>query len=55
MTKTIISDQFKTAKKAIKVAKALRANGQNVKVYRHEGIYTQPGKGIVPYLYFTVS
>lgn len=48
-------DQYKTAKAAIKAAKALRANGQKVKVLKHEGIYTQPSKGIVPYCYFTVA
>lgn len=45
-----------TKKQAIQLAKKLRSEGKVVKVYERSGVYTQPGRGIVPFVeYFIVE
>lgn len=45
-----------TKKQAIQLAKKLRAEGKTVKVFERSGIYTKPGRGIVPFVeYFVVE
>jgi hypothetical protein len=45
---------MKNLKEAKQLAAKLRAEGKTVKIYRHEGIYTQPGIGIASYCYYEV-
>ena len=45
---------MKNLKEAKKVAAQLRAEGKTVKIYLHQGIYTQPGVGIASYRYYEV-
>lgn len=40
---------------ALKKARQLRAKGQAVRVLHHAGIYTQPGRGIAAYSYYSVN
>ena len=44
-----------TFKQAKQVATELRKEGKAVKIFRHEGIYTIPGKGITAYTYYSVK
>lgn len=44
-----------TKKAALTEARRLRAEGKTVKVFMHSGIYTQPGKGIASYCYYSVK
>lgn len=43
-----------TKTQAFQKARQLRAEGKIVKIFRHEGIYTQPGRGIVPFINYEV-
>lgn len=47
--------QFQTKAAALAHARALRAAGTSCKVLRHAGAYTQPGRGAVGYVYYTVQ
>ena len=40
---------------ALRLARQLRSEGKTVKVFRHEGIYTQPFKGIATFCYYEVK
>lgn len=42
-------------RRAIFRARELRAQGKNVKVFRRSGVYTQPGRGIVPFVSYEVK
>lgn len=44
-----------TKKAALTEARRLRAEGKVVKVFHHSGIYTQPGRGIASYSYYSVK
>lgn len=44
-----------TKKQAIQEAKALRATGKTVKVFCRSGVYTQPGRGIVPFVEYFIK
>ena len=44
-----------TKKEAFELARKLRSEGRTVKILRHTGIYTQPGRGVVGYDYYTVA
>ena len=41
-------------REAIELARQMRQDGKTVKVYRHEGIYTQPGVGIETFVNYFV-
>ena len=44
-----------TKKQALQEAKARRAAGETVKVFCRSGVYTQPGRGIVPFCEYFVK
>lgn len=44
-----------TKQQAIQLAKTLRKQGKQVKVYCRSGIYTQPGRGIVSFVEYFVA
>lgn len=46
---------FKTKKEAFEAARTLKAKGKTVKVFCHSGIATVPGRGIQPFIYYTVQ
>lgn len=43
-----------TKSQAIRLAKKLRAEGRNVKVFCESGIYTQPGRGLSTFSHYFV-
>jgi hypothetical protein len=43
-----------TKKQAIKLARELRTQGKTVKVFKVQGVYTVPGKGIEAFSYYEV-
>lgn len=47
--------QFSTKAAALKAARKLRSQGKTVKVFHHSGVYTQPGRGLASYDYYTVQ
>lgn len=47
--------QYSTKQTALKVARQKRAEGKTVKVFHHAGVYTQPGRGLAQYSYYTVQ
>lgn len=52
----LLRTKIMTKKQAIQLAKKLRSEGKVVKVYERSGVYTQPGRGIVPFVeYFIVE
>lgn len=55
MSQGNIMNMFKTKKQAVEAATALRASGKTVKIFRHSGVGTVPGRGITPFLYYTLS
>jgi hypothetical protein len=56
MTRPLPIDcRYETKKTALKVARAKRAEGKAVKVFHHAGVYTQPGRGLASYSYYTVE
>jgi hypothetical protein len=56
MTRPLPIDcRYETKKTALKVARAKRAEGKTVKVFHHAGVYTQPGRGLASYSYYTVE
>jgi hypothetical protein len=52
---TTTACQYSSKATALKVARQKRADGKTVKVFHHAGVYTQPGKGLAQYSYFTVE
>lgn len=47
-----MSKSYSSKSEAIKVANELRSQGNQVKIYRRSGVYTQPGRGLVPFVEF---
>jgi len=54
-TTSPVACQYNSKKVALKVARAKRAEGKTVKVFHHAGVYTQPGRGLAAYSYYTVQ
>ena len=48
-------DSQMTKKEAFTLARELRAQGNKVRILKHEGVYTQPGVGMVGYIYYSVE
>lgn len=44
-----------TKQQAIKEARRLRAEGKSAKVMCRSGVYTQPGRGVVPFVEYFVQ
>lgn len=47
--------QYSNKRQAVEAAKLARAEGKVAKVYRHSGVYTQPGRGLAGFCYYTVT
>jgi hypothetical protein len=52
---TATAAQYSSKATALKVARQKRADGKAVKVFHHAGVYTQPGRGLAQYSYYTVQ
>lgn len=52
---TVATDaRYSTKATALKAARQKRNDGKTVKVFHHAGVYTQPGRGLAQYSFYTV-
>jgi Ran GTPase-activating protein (RanGAP) involved in mRNA processing and transport len=53
--RTISLPNNTTATTAMRKLKEQQAKGHNVKLVRHSGIYTQPGRGILAFVNYSIQ